>query len=60
MDKKTRNILIIVGAVLAVAAAVAAIIIFREDIKKFFSKLFEKVQPKKKYTVEECEDFADI
>ncbi|MBQ7460230.1 MAG: hypothetical protein IJS72_02550 [Oscillospiraceae bacterium] len=60
MDKKTRNIIIIVAAVLAVAAAVVAVIVFREDIKRFFTKLVEKVKPKKKYTVEECEDFADI
>ena len=48
------------AAVLAVAAAVVAVIVFREDIKRFFTKLVEKVKPKKKYTVEECEDFADI
>ena len=60
MSKKTKTIIIIAVAACAVIAGIVTAIIFREDIKKCFSGLVEKLSPKKKYTEEECEDFADI
>jgi len=65
MSKNKSTILWIVGAVLFVAAAVAAVIIFRTQIADFIesseSKAKEKVAAcKKKYTKQECSDFADL
>ena len=60
MSKKTKTIIIIAVAACAVIAGIVTAIIFREDLKKCFSGLVEKLSPKKKYTEEECEDFADI
>ncbi|MBQ1703687.1 MAG: hypothetical protein II021_04365 [Oscillospiraceae bacterium] len=60
MSKKTKTIIIIAAVAVAVIAGIVTAVIFREDLKKCFSGLVEKLRPKKKYTVEECEDFADI
>ena len=61
MQKTIRNIICVVSAVIAVAAAVYAIIRYQNEIAAFFSGLKEKLCRKDaKFTTEEYEDFADI
>jgi hypothetical protein len=56
-----KNIIWIVAAVVAVAAAVTAIIVFHRQIADFFSKVKSKLSGnEQQFTSEEFEDFADI
>ena len=58
MSKKTETILKIIAIVVAVAAAVTLIVVYRQQIKDFFTKLSGKFRsvgrPK------EFDDFADV
>ncbi|MGM9521219.1 MAG: hypothetical protein ACI3VB_01915 [Oscillospiraceae bacterium] len=59
MNKK--NLIALVSAIVFAAAAVTAIIVFRDQIRNFFIGVKEKLPcGKKEFTSEEFEDFADI
>lgn len=61
MLKSKKCIIGIIAAVVLVAAAVTAIIIYRDQICNFIYGIKEKLAcPKKRFTPQECEDFADI
>ena len=50
----------IAAAVLAVAAVVALILIFRDDIKRFLTNVKEKIESTKEICCPELDDFEDI
>lgn len=51
----------VAAAVIVLAAAITAIIVFRQEICDFFTSLKEKAcASRSKFTPEEFEDFADI
>jgi len=59
--KNSKCIFSIIGAVVTVAAAVAAIVVFRKEIADFFKKLTGKsCCACSEFSEEEINDFADI
>lgn len=61
MLKDKKGIIGIIAAVVFVVVAIAAIIVYHEQICSFLSGMKEKLPCcKKQFTPEECEDFADI
>jgi hypothetical protein len=62
MKRKGPKLLIsAICVIVAIAAAVAAIIIFRNEIAFFFKELKEKVEEKKWFTPKgEFSDYADV
>lgn len=61
MLKNKKCVIGLIAVVMLVAAAVAAVVIYRKQIGSFFSGVKEKLPCcKKPFTPEECEDFADI
>lgn len=61
MLKNKKCIIGLIAAVVLVAAAVTAIIIYREQISDFLYGIKEKITgAKQRFTSQECEDFADI
>ena len=58
MSKK--NIMILISAIVFVAAAVTAVVIFREQIAEFMDSLKNKASKQAAFTPEEIEAFADI
>lgn len=60
MNKTIKLILCIAAAFAVAAAAVYAVVRYKEQILDFFGKLKEGCGVSKKFTNEEYEDFADI
>lgn len=58
MSKK--NIIILISAIVFAAAAVTAIVVFRQQIAEFFESLKNKASRNSTFTPEEIEAFADI
>ena len=60
--KKTRTIIAVIAAVLIIAAAIAAFIIYREEISNFFTDLRDKFCAKKQAVLDKDEfvDYADV
>ncbi len=60
--KKTRTIIAIIAAAVIIGAAVAALIIYREEISNFFTDLRDKLCAKKETVPpkDEFDDYADV
>ena len=59
--KNTKIIVSLISAFVFAAAAVAAVVLFKDQIKNFFCETAAKLNSgKKNFTSEEFEDFADI
>ena len=58
--KNTRLVVCIVCTIVAIAAAVTALVIFRNEIIYFFSDLKDKLDEKKLHLNGEYEDYADV
>lgn len=58
--KGFKLILSVVCAIIAIAAAVTAIVIFRQQIAEFFTEVKIKVDTKKLKKNGEFDDYADI
>ena len=60
MNKKTKDLLCIAAAVIALAAVIFFAVKYWDDITEFFKKVKEKTAKKASFTDEEYQDFADI
>lgn len=58
--KKCKPFFSIIGAVVVVAAAVTAVIVFKDEIKDAVAELKEAFCPKKWIETDEYDDFDDI
>lgn len=60
-NSKLKGIFAIVGIVLAVAAIVTSILVFKDQLTQFFEESREKIKARKESEFEEeYSDFADI
>jgi len=57
---KGKTIFGIIGALVIVAGAVAAIVVFKDDIKAIISELKEAFCPKKWIETDEMDEFDDF
>ncbi len=59
--KSTKAIVSLISVFVFAAAAVTAVVLFKDQIKDFFCDIAAKLNSgKKNFTSEEFEDFADI